>query len=336
MNLKTSLDALTMETTVLGGAVLGCGGGGKLEDGLYLGQLATAQGGACLIDPAALSDQANVAVVMPVHTSGCDTHQIRPTQTHRAVELLQDELEMATSAPLSTGISGLINGGLGAVESMIGWELSGFLGVPLLDSGIPSVDHPASLHNLLMFLQETAVTQAFTISLTSLAKQQEHVWRGRPSELLQHLVHLSTAEKKSYVAAVGPMPQVVLRSEKKPTSMSHALQVGRTVLAANDNGGEGVVAALQTSLPIQFSTFATVTEISWHEQGQDTYGHISMLDDANRHLQLTYNQRYTQLIVDGQQIAVFPDLIITLGILGTPLTGEEVFMGQDLYLLVAR
>ena len=38
MNLKTSLDALTMETAVLGGAVLGCGGGGKLEDGLYLGE----------------------------------------------------------------------------------------------------------------------------------------------------------------------------------------------------------------------------------------------------------------------------------------------------------
>ena len=34
MEVKIGLDSLTMEATVLGGVVLGCGGGGKLEDGL--------------------------------------------------------------------------------------------------------------------------------------------------------------------------------------------------------------------------------------------------------------------------------------------------------------
>ena len=99
-------------------------------------------------------------------------------------------------------------------------------------------------------------------------------------------------------------------------------------------GGKAAIVALQAILPGQFSTFATVTEINWYGQGQETYGRIKMLDVANRHLQLTYSQRYRQLTVDGRQRAAFPDLIITLGILGTPLTGGEVFMGQDLYLMV--
>jgi hypothetical protein len=50
---------------------------------------------------------------------------------------------------------------------------------------------------------------------------------------------------------------------------------------------------------------------------------------------LTYKQRYLKLMENGVQTAAFPDLMITLGIMGTPLTGEEVFIGQDLYLLVA-
>ena len=328
MNLKTGLDALTMETAVLGGAVLGCGGGGKLEDGLYLGERATAHEGARLIDLAVLSDPAVVAAVMPVYTSGHHTHQIDPTQTHRAVEMLQDELETAVSA--------LINGGLGAVESIIGWELSGFLDVPLLDSGVPAVSHPASLPNLLAFLQETAVTQPFTISLTSRQKQQEKVWCGQPAQLLQQLTSLPAADIETYVAAVGPLPQMVLASKENSSLMSRALQVGQTILAANDAGGEDTVAALQSILPTQFSTFATATEINWHGQGQEAYGHIQIRDVANRPLQLTYGQRYRKLTLDGKQIAAFPDIIITLGILGTPLTGEEVFMGQDLYLMVAR
>lgn len=62
---------------------------------------------------------------------------------------------------------------------------------------------------------------------------------------------------------------------------------------------------------------------------------IELRDVENRNLSLTYSQRYLELAENGRQTAAFPDLIVTLGILGTPLTGEEVFIGQDLYLMVA-
>ena len=78
-----------------------------------------------------------------------------------------------------------------------------------------------------------------------------------------------------------------------------------------------------------------MTEINWQGQGQDAYGVIELRDVDNRQLALTYSQRYLELLENGIQTAAFPDLIITLGTLGTPLTGEEVFIGQDLYLLAA-
>jgi len=186
MNLKTRLDSLTMETAVLGGAVLGHGGGGKLEDGLYLGESTTAQGGAYLIDPQALSAPGYLAIAGLVHSSGMDTRQISPRQAHHAIEMLQSETK--------TAITGLINAGVGAVDSILGWELSGYLAVPLLDLGLPATYHPDPLHNLLQFLADSAASQTFTVVLAGRFQQgsvhRQHLWRGSPSELQRKLDYI--------------------------------------------------------------------------------------------------------------------------------------------------
>lgn len=105
--------------------------------------------------------------------------------------------------------------------------------------------------------------------------------------------------------------------------------------SANEESGEAAVAAVQQTLPCKFSTFATVTHINWQGEGQNAQGTIELRDINNRHLVLTYKHRYLELMENGTKTAAFPDLVITLGTLGTPLSGEEVFIGQDLYLLVA-
>lgn len=51
-------------------------------------------------------------------------------------------------------------------------------------------------------------------------------------------------------------------------------------------------------------------------------------------MQLTFWYRYVTLDIAGQRAATFPDLIVTLGTKGTPLAGEEVCKGQDVYVLV--
>jgi len=325
MTLKTSLDTLTMEAAVLGGAILGNGGGGKLEDGLYLGELATAQGGAALLDPGGLPAQTAAAAVLSFYSSGYDTHQIHPRQVHRAVTMLQENLD--------SKVLGLANAGMGAVDSIIGWELSAFMGIPLLNMGIPPLYHPATLRNLLLFWQETAAQMHFSVILVGPANSShepsEHLWHGRPSDLLDKLDALPAVGEDSYAVAAGPLQP----GEGIPSQVNKLLRMGHAMLTANENGGEATVTTLQKMLPYRFSVLATVTDINWHGQGQESYGIIELRDINNRRLQLTYGQRYRELSVDGRLTALFPDLIITLGILGTPLTGEEVFIGQDLYLM---
>ncbi len=326
MHLKSGLDALTMEAAVLGGAVLGCGGGGKLEDGLYLGEQAINQNAAGINQLASLPEPALVAAIMPVHSSGTDTQTIRPYQAHRAIQMLQDALGMEVQA--------LMNGGLGAVDSIIGWELGGFLGVPLLNCGIAATHHPVSLRNLIAHWQELAPQDSFILSLVGRnGTGQEHLLEGYPAELQRLLCQVPLSEKESYVAAAGPLPPRNSQEGMQLSQISHTLQVGQVMLSVNELDGEATVAALQELFSWQFSTFATVTGMRWHGQSRSAYGQIDLRDVDNRHLQLIYSHRYRELRVNGQPAAAFPDLISTLGIRGTPITGEEVFMGQDLYVM---
>ena len=234
MNLKISLDTLTMETAVLGGAVLGSGGGGKLEDGLYLGELATTRGGAQLVDAKSIPGQANLAVVGAVHSSGSDTRQISARQAHQAIEMLQSELK--------TNIAGLVNGGMGAVDSIIGWELSDFLAVPLLNAALPATYHPVPLHNLLLYWLETAASETFAVCLAGRSKQvdgeRSYLWRGSPAKLIGTLADLPAGDLDSYAAAAGPLPLSALIAHGRSGLISRTLQVGEAVVAANEEEGE--------------------------------------------------------------------------------------------------
>jgi DUF917 family protein len=317
-----------MESVVLGGAILGCGGGGKLEDGLYLGESATIQRSAHLVEPNTLSMPGQLAIVGLAHSSSIDTHQVSPRQAHQSVELLQSALD----GP----VIGLINAGAGAVDSILGWELSSYLSVPLLDMGLPATYHPFPLRNLLLFLAETAASEIFTVVLAGhFAQTSNPPWRGNPAQLQKKLDELPGDKSQSYVFAATTLPLSTLLTHCHLHRINKTIQIGKAIIVTNDDGGEATVAALKDLLPCKFSAFATVTQISWHGQGQDAHSVIELRDDQNRQLLLTYSQRYLLLSENGKQMAAFPDLIITLGTLGTPLAGEEVFIGQDLYLIVA-
>jgi DUF917 family protein len=318
-----------MESVVLGGAILGCGGGGKLEDGLYLGESATAQGSAHLVEPNTLSMPGQLAIVGLVHSSSKDTHQVSPRQAHHSIELLQSALDEP--------IIGLINAGAGAVDSILGWELSSYLSVPLLDMGLPATYHPLPLRNLLLFWAETAASETFTIALAGhvgqTATPRQHLWQGNPAQLQRKLDEFPADKPESYVFAAGALLSPKLITSCRLHTINNTIQIGKTIVATNDDGGEATFAAAQDLLPCKAATFATVTQISW--QAQDAHDVIELRDAHNRQLLLTYSQRYLELSEDGKQAAAFPDLIITLGTLGTPLAGEEVFIGQDIYLIIA-
>jgi hypothetical protein len=51
-------------------------------------------------------------------------------------------------------------------------------------------------------------------------------------------------------------------------------------------------------------------------------------------VELMYLDRYVALDVAARRVAIFPDLLVTFGIKGTPLYGRELSRGQHVHILV--
>ena len=325
--LKAKLDALAVEKAVLGGAVLGGGGGGQLEAGLRLGQQAAERGDSALIDIDSLPTHANLVIITTFHTSAIDTYNILPDDGHRALELLQDNCEEE--------ITGLVNGGNGAVDTLIGWDLASSSHIPLVDVGVMPHFHPESICNLL----ECWSTQTDILTLTVVGKQRdgneqiETTYQGTAQELRKFLNQITTQFNGSFAVVIGPVPKIWLASHGKSAFVSSALAVGRAMVELEERGGQPIAAAVSRILNGQLIAFGSVTGIKWHRQGPEAYGLLHLRDEDNRLFTLKLQHRYSNLTVDGKQVAAFPDLIVTLGTKGTPLAGEEVSKGQEIYII---
>lgn len=324
MDLGTGIEAATMETAVLGGAIFGCGGGGKLEDGLCLGESASPQLLLLPLDALPADSPHTVAVILPLHGSAVATERIDSTQTQRALTNLADNL--------AEPVTHLLNGGCGAVESLLGWAAAAAWSLPLLDGVVPATHHPCSLENLLYLQQELVPERSLWVSLVGPGMENEQVWHGRPRRLLTRLSELNRRDYSSCAVAVGPFSRSHLALQSEGSTMQVCIKIGNEIVAIDRPTGEVVSDLLAARCSFSFSTFATVTKIVWAGSGRDATGTISLRDMDGRNLQLIYSYRYRQLSINGRLWAHFPACIITLGIFGTPITGEELFVGQDIYL----
>lgn len=327
MALKARLDTLSMESAVLGGAVLGGGGGGQLETGLRLGQHAAERGAPALVDLDSLPFQANLAVISVFHTSAVATNTILPGHSHRALELLQDNCHQT--------IAGLVNGGYGAVNTLIGWDLAGSLQIPFVDAGISSRLHLEPTYNLLECWSDYSGILTLTIVGTpsSVKHRVETTCQGTPQELGRFLNQIATQFEGSFAAVIGPVPKQWLAAHGASGVVSAALSVGRVMIEAEEKGGPAIVAAVSRILGGQSIAFGTVVGQEQQTQGREVYRLIWLRDESNRLLELKWQHRYASLAVDGKKVATFPQLIVTLGSKGTPLTGEEVSDGQEIYII---
>jgi DUF917 family protein len=65
--------------------------------------------------------------------------------------------------------------------------------------------------------------------------------------------------------------------------------------------------------------------------------HVEQLFGHAGHRRDSLNQwhRYISRTIDNEQAAAFPDKTVTLGSTGTPLAGEEITKGQEVYVIAA-
>ena len=317
------LKSYTPEMAVLGGAVLGSGGGGRLEAGLCISQEIADMTGVALRDAADYSPHDEFVILSLFRVSGLEGLLQCPPPHHQAIELLQKNTGMK--------IAGIIPGGHGAVDSLVGWIEAQRSDIPLVDAVLNPFLHPSPLKALIQ--QKMPSAFAFVGDATQGDKLKLFSPSATPL-LLQILYQHALAERISIAVAIGPISNAQLHLWGRMGRIRQELELGRAMIEKAEDEGEKTVAVIKEQMPESFHLFCVITDIHSKGNGEHRYLHILLRDEENRFVEIFFWHRYIALSVQRQQIAFFPDGIAILGIKGTPLGGNELGEGQEVFVVV--
>lgn len=325
---ESSLDARTAEKAVLGSVVLAAGGGGSVELGLRLGQIAVELGHAYRVSFDSLSSTAEIAAVAAVDGGAHEHPSYRLAYHRRALELL--------AANARADVGGLIPVDGGALNVMASWGQAALLDIPLIDASFETVAHPCPWRAFVDLLaQDMPVISLAVVGKPDEGEEQlETFFRGGPRAIIG-LIEQLRAAGGSYALCFGPLPSEWARGRAHVGRMSRLIEVGEALMRAAADGGRMAAQAVSQAVGGQCVVPASVVGASWTRRDTVPYGVIRLLDEEERGVQLTHWHRYVALEAADERLATFPDLIVTLGTRGTPLQADELNEGQDVFIVTA-
>ena len=131
------LDRQSAEFAVYGGAVLGGGGGGWIEDGLRIGRLAIEVGRVELRSIDELADDELLVAVGLVGAPGAAERHVEPVHDPRALDLPRGQLDRP--------VSGIITNENGATATVNGWFQAAITGLAVVDCPCNGRAHPTGV-----------------------------------------------------------------------------------------------------------------------------------------------------------------------------------------------
>ncbi|WNQ12254.1 DUF917 family protein [Paenibacillus aurantius] len=294
-NLK--IDREMVEYAVYGGAVLGGGGGGWIEEGLKLGRLALEVGPIELTPIDSFADSDLLVTVSMVGAPAAKDQYVMPIHYARALELL--------SKQIGRPIQGLHTNENGAGTTVNGWFQSAITGIPLVDFACNGRAHPTgSMGSLNLSEVEGYVSHQAGVG----GKGANYLELSLSGSLERSatLIRKASVEAGGLVAvARNPVTAGYAKQNGAPGAISQAIQVGEALLSQK---GEAAIDAVVRQLGGKVVTTGTVTDFRLETTGGFDVGTV-VIDNQ---YEMTFWNEYMTLEKDGERYSTFPDLIMTL------------------------
>lgn len=314
-----------LEAFIQGGAILGGGGGGWVEEGRKLGQLALERGFSTILPLSSLSRDALLVTVSAVGAPSAGTGLLAPEHYIRAVELLIERTGLF--------IHGLISSEVGALGVVNGWAQSAALGIPVVDAPANGRAHPLGLMGSMGLHRKKAYISQQTIVARGGNKggAKEFFFSGPLEEVSQEVLRIAAASGGMGAVARNPVPAAFVLRNGAPGALRMARELGRSFLAAQEP---------EKCLQRTIAFFgggrmwrAEVKEKALQLEGGLDVGRMELLSGPAR-LHLTFWNEYMSLEQDGKRLATFPDLLMTFDAnTARPLISAEVEAGAKIYLV---
>ena len=319
------LDENAVRHAVLGGALLGGGGGGRVRDGRDLGSLAVRVGTPRLVSIDELPADGTIVTVSAVGAPAAKNQYITPMQYARAVRLFMER---------SGRIDGLIsceNGGLATVN---GWFQAAALDIPVVDAPANGRAHPIGVMGSMGLHRDPA----YLSSQTACGGDPE---AGRYVEVAvtAALPEAARIIRQASIAAGGligvarnPVAVDYVREHAAAGAVSLAMELGEILEKASDGpqAAGQVAERLGGSVVLQD---ASVRAVSLQTVGGFDVGAVT-LEQRDSTYELTFWNEYMTLEAAASRIGTFPDLLATIDLeTKIPLPSADIAEGMHVALL---
>jgi DUF917 family protein len=313
---KIKLDQQMVEYAVYGGAVLGGGGGGWIEEGLILGRLALEVGQPVLFTADEFAEEDLLVTVSMVGAPAAKEQFVKPIHYSRALEML--------SQKIGKPIKGLNTNENGAGTTVNGWFQSAVTGIPLVDLACNGRAHPTGAMGSLNLTElEDYVSHQAAVG----GKGINYLELGISGSLEKaaSMIRRASVEAGGLVAvARNPVTAAYAKKNGAVGAISQAIEVGKALLAGQ---GEAAIDSVVAKLGGKVITSGTVTDFQLETTGGFDVGTVK-IDDS---YEMTFWNEYMTLEKNGQRLSTFPDLIMTLDAkTAKPIVTAAIEKGQQL------
>ncbi|WP_020007712.1 DUF917 family protein [Salinicoccus albus] len=321
MSIK-ELNSEMIEPLVIGGCILGGGGGGAINEGLKIAELAFEVGTPSLITLDELREEDIIITVSAVGAPAAKNQFVQPMDYVEAVKLLEKAKEISPMALITNE-----NGGIATVN---GFFQSAVTGIPVLDASCNGRAHP------------TGVMGAMQLNEVEKYNSIQSAVGGKPNsdfrlrQILQgnlntssHMVRQASISAGGLIAvARNPVQKTYLNSHGAINALSHAYKIGLAHQSGKNNKEkmENVATALNGEIILSGEIKELVFEtIDGFDLGK------AIIQSGKESIELTiWNEYITCENLKGDRVATFPDLLMTFdNESGCPVTSAEIKKGQE-------
>ncbi|WP_028549007.1 DUF917 domain-containing protein [Paenibacillus sp. UNC451MF] len=313
---KIKLDEKMIEYAVYGGAVLGGGGGGWIEEGLKIGRLALEVGQPEMLTIDEFEDDDLLVTVSMVGAPAAKDQFVKPIHYAKALEML--------SQKIGKPIKGLNTNENGAGTTVNGWFQSAVTGIPLVDFACNGRAHPTGAMGSLNLSELDGYVSHQSAVGGKDANYVELSISGTLEKAASMIRKVSVEAGGLVAVARNPVTVAYAKQHGAAGAISQAIEVGRALLSYK---GEAAIESVVASLGGKLITAGTVTDFQLETTGGFDVGTVQ-IDGA---YEMTFWNEYMTLEKDGERFGTFPDLIMTLDAkTAKPIVTAAVEKGQQL------
>ncbi len=323
-----TLTASDVPAAVTGGSVLACGGGGWVDQGYLIGDIATRLGEPRLATIDEIPPDGIIVTVTAIGSPAAPDWQMLPIDYVRALQRLIDELGQP--------VAGLITAQNGSSTTLNGWNQSAILGIPVVDAAGNGRAQPTGKFGSMGLLTLPGYKTIQTAAGGNRAQGRYlEVTVGGEVARADDILRAVSLQAGGFIAAArNPVAASYVREHAAVGAISYALLLGEAMLAAGPGGAEAVIGAAMRVTKGRVLGRGAVSQAAVDTRDSFDFARF-VVEDPGGPLTLHTMNEYMAVDRGGERLATYPDIICTLSLeSGLPISVAQMREGDRVAVLV--